>query len=417
MYSLLVLLIECAICIFLKEIGINPVDNALIIVYMIIFSIAYSEDLKTNDCLSKFQMPLLGGYYLRIALLLFDRYGRRVYQLPNSGADSEYFYSGAVAEATMASYRNSGGFIGLFRIVFSIVGTNRMFGQFIVLLFSVIAISVVTIAIDEIDILEVNKVRAITILAFLPNFAILSSIFLRESIVTMFVSISFLYFMRHYRGESVINLLIAYVSILLGMIFHSGVAGVLIGYTVVVLLHDRMHNKNGVRVYNIALALLFGVTAVYLYIQYGDVFYSKMIGIGELSDIGNILDRGGSSYARYVGNSNSISNMIKYTIPRIVFFLYSPFPWQWRGVADIIAFLFSGLYYLYVSVISIRYVLNKNSMHRVDAFNLIIIVLCVTFIYAWGVSNTGTAVRHRDKIVTLFAVLHAMCRNSEMEAL
>ena len=35
----------------------------------------------------------------------------------------------------------------------------------------------------------------------------------------------------------------------------------------------------------------------------------------------------------------------------------------------------------------------------------LIIALCTVFVFAWGVSNTGTAVRHRDKMVILYGVL------------
>ena len=133
-----------------------------------------------------------------------------------------------------------------------------------------------------------------------------------------------------------------------------------------------------------------------------------MLGVTELSDVANIQSGGGSSYAAYVGNSNSAGNMVIFTIPRIVFFLFSPFPWQWRGVADIIAFFFSGLYYMYISVRGLRYLMMRDAPNKTMVLKLLIIITCAVFVFAWGVSNTGTAARHRDKLVVLFAFLHAM---------
>ena len=35
------------------------------------------------------------------------------------------------------------------------------------------------------------------------------------------------------------------------------------------------------------------------------------------------------------------------------------------------------------------------------------------FVFSWGVSNTGTAIRHRDKLITFFAVALALSSKSE----
>ena len=46
---------------------------------------------------------------------------------------------------------------------------------------------------------------------------------------------------------------------------------------------------------------------------------------------------------------------------------------------------------------------------------IIIISISIVFVFAWGVSNTGTAARHRDKIVMLFSVLYALGMNGSIE--
>ena len=135
---------------------------------------------------------------------------------------------------------------------------------------------------------------------------------------------------------------------------------------------------------------------------------SKMVGVENIEDVANTLEIGGSSYAKYVGNSNSIGNMIIYTPLRIVYFLFSPFPWQWRGITDIIAFLFSSLYFLYILALSLRNLINPVHIKQKDKqILMMILTIAVVFVYSWGVSNTGTAARHRDKLVPLFAVLWA----------
>ncbi len=39
---------------------------------------------------------------------------------------------------------------------------------------------------------------------------------------------------------------------------------------------------------------------------------------------------------------------------------------------------------------------------------LLLVAACMVFVFAWGVSNTGTATRHRDKMVILFGILYGL---------
>lgn len=411
MISVLILLTEFSICSLLKTLGINPISDSLAILLIIVFSAAFLTDIQIGPVLKKYNAGLGLGYLLRIALLLFDRYGKSIYRLPNSGADSEWFYQLAVEQSTGISSHKSGDFIALFRIIFSIIGTNRLFGQFIVVLFSIVSLCFLAMTIEKFHIQDENKIKTVTLVCLLPNFAILSSIFLRESIVAMFVSISFYYFMKYYRKESIITIIFAYFFAATGAYFHAGVSGLMIGYAIVLLLHDRENDLNMMHFQNIILVFVVIFVVLFLYFNYGNIFFAKFMDVDKLSEIANISNTGGSSYAAYVGNSSSVQNMIIFTIPRYMFFLYSPFPFQWRGLKDIIAFLFSGLYYFYITVISLHCVFKTHSRNRTLIINILIVLLCVLFPFAWGVAASGTAARHRDKLITIFAVLHALCRN------
>lgn len=159
---------------------------------------------------------------------------------------------------------------------------------------------------------------------------------------------------------------------------------------------------------SLAVLLIFA----YLFINYADVFFGKMMNVSSIADVGSTYAGGGSSYAAYVGDSTSISNMVIFTIPRIVYFLFSPFPWQWRGPGDIIAFLFSGLFYLFSYKSAISYLRNnKDGKNQYLVVGLIIISLASIFVFGWGCTNTGTACRHRDKLIVIFSVLWAVSRN------
>ena len=125
----------------------------------------------------------------------------------------------------------------------------------------------------------------------------------------------------------------------------------------------------------------------------------------SLDDIANTHDSGGSSYAAYVGNSSSPLSVLIYTIPRMVYFLFSPFPWQWRGLNDAITFFFSSMFYLSVSWRTVKALRSSDLEHKSVLIAMTIVALCAVFTFGWGVSNTGTAMRHREKLVSVFAMM------------
>lgn len=413
MYSTIVFIIGCTICGILKNIKIDPVNDWLIVGCIFLFSIALNVDLKSSYKLEKYSKYIFRGYCFRVYLLFFDRYGQKIYHLPNSGADSEAFYNSAVYMSYGSLRSNTNGFVVLFKTIFSVIGTNRLFAQFIVLLFSLVALCVTAYTLDEIKISGDKKIKAIAILALLPNFAILSSIFLRESVVTMLISLSFFFFIRYYYRRTFIDMLFSFAIIIVTMWIHSGAVGVILGYIISLLLSSASDNTTRVSIKNIIVATIIGIVIIILYLRYESVLFTKFLGLEQISDIANVYTNGGSSYAEYVGNSESVTSLILFTIPRIAYFLFSPFPWQWRGASDIIAFFFSGLYFLYVVYLAIKTVFKRDETKKNLVISVLAIALCATIIFAWGVSNTGTAARHRDKLITIYTILFAICMNEE----
>ena len=323
--SFLVFVGECIILNLLKLQGVDPISNTLASFFIILFSIALFFDLCKSSTLEAYANSIILGYLLRVGLLYFDRYGQRVYSLPNSGADSETFYYNALWQATGQPYKRSGSFITLFKHIFTLIGTNRLFGQFIILLFSIVALIFLAMTLSFMDLKESNKRLVMSIVAFLPNYAILSSVFLRESIVSMFITISLFFFMRYIYGFSFINIIMALLAVFAGMVYHSGAAGMISGYIIVLFIFDREGKTLKVKPGNIMFAIVLGVLSAYLYIKYSDILFSKFANVDSLSDIANTSEYGGTSYARYVGNSESLFSMLLFTIPRFVFFFIQPF--------------------------------------------------------------------------------------------
>lgn len=404
MISIVVLSMELAIFALLQWAGIEARPGAMSAVFILVFSVAFYATLQ-NKKYENVRWAVFFGYLFRVLLLFFDLYGRELYSLPNSGADSEWFYKCAIEYAHSSHYNRSSTFPKLMGAFFKYFGDSRLFGQFMVMLFSIVSILCAVKIFELLNIDKAKTAKAMWILCLLPNFAILSSIFLRESIVAMFISISLVAYVKWAKGKGELHFIFALVCVFAASYFHSGAIAAAVGYLLSRMVYNKRTGKLKLTFGNVFITALLLLASVYVLNRYGDNFLSKFSRLEEVDDIANTSTGGGSSYARYVGNSNTPLNMIIYTIPRIVFFLFTPMPWMWRGVSDIIAFCFSSCFYLWTICSFISFLRRGEQENRALVITLFIVAMCAAFVFGWGVSNSGTACRHREKMEVVWAVL------------
>jgi hypothetical protein len=92
---------------------------------------------------------------------------------------------------------------------------------------------------------------------------------------------------------------------------------------------------------------------------------------------------------------------------KIFYFLFSPMPWDIRGLPDAIAFLFDSLFYIVIVPKIFKDLLNLGS-NRKDKLifrTLLFSFILVTGVHAMGTIASGTAVRHRYKGLSLLIIL------------
>lgn len=94
-----------------------------------------------------------------------------------------------------------------------------------------------------------------------------------------------------------------------------------------------------------------------------------------------------------------------YKLPiRAIYFLFAPFPWDIKKNIHIIGMLDAFLYmYLVFLILNNRKAIWKDPASRI----IFIILLSYIFVFAFGVGNFGTGIRHRSKFVILFILLAA----------
>ena len=104
---------------------------------------------------------------------------------------------------------------------------------------------------------------------------------------------------------------------------------------------------------------------------------------------------GDASYGEWA-NINSLSELI-YKVPiRVLYFLFSPFPWHVTKPAHIIGMI-DGLLYLMIFYLIFRNlkIIWKDSFLRITLMILIMYLI----LFGLGVGNFGSGLRHRSKFV------------------
>ena len=359
----------------------------------------------------KLNMVFLGAFLIRALLMLWDIYARSIYVLPNSGTDSEFFYQQSLHFSnSLSTLLQDGGelYCKVIGFIFHFIGPQRMFGQYINVL---LGFSIVVIIYKILSMLEIkDHIQTIIILitAFFPNSIILSSIFLREIFPTFLVAASLYYFIKWYKTAKYTHMLLSITILGLASMFHSGVIGIIIGYSFAFLFYKKelqtfhINRRTCISFILITIVILFG------FIMLGDLILVKMNRLNNINDIYSAANirLGESAYLVNLEIDSPLGLAIFGPI-KSIYFLTSPLPMNWRGFMDVFAFFSDSL--LYLGVI-IYHLMNRSKFadKRALALSLIVSIIGAAFIFGIGVGNTGTAVRHRQKLIPLFIVLLAI---------
>lgn len=391
----------------------------IIAVISLISFLGLAKDFKDKQLL----IIAFCAYFFRILLMIWDIYCSDIFRLPNSGLDAKMF-EGAAYNGYYFNEFGRGGFYARFisNVIYGLFGVQPMIAIYTNILFSITSMGVI---IKSLELLKVNynviKISLI-IIAFLPNFAIINSILLRESIIFFFITVSVFNFIRWFMTNRGNYFILAIIFCLIGATFHSGAIAPILGYIIMYILYDPRYKKIklNTRTITAILVILIGTIAVFPVIE--DTVLVKFQSIENLDDITKVADSynaGGSAYDIGINTGNTTLDLVINTPIRMIYFVLSPMPWDWRGMNDVIGFCFSSLFYGISLVLALRGLknqkMNKNdltvSQQKIILLTFLILALASALIFAWGTSNAGSALRHRDKFMCIYLILFAVSLN------
>lgn len=349
------------------------------------------------------------GYILMVVLMYYDR---NIASLDSS--DPNGFHYSALQKSYGIGSSDYGGFYtDIISIIYRLFGRQRIIGQYFNAL---LVVTIIIICSKIFDLLKLDikwKTVGVAAIAFSPNFLLINSILRREAVIEIMLTCSLYFFIMWYKTQKFKYMVFAVVFDLLGCMFHAGVIAAAIGYILFYISYDTKDKKLKIKASSFVIAAVVLIIFEVLNYYYGDILFGKFQTEKSIEEItaGASVGRGGSGYSiNNISTGNFVLDLIVNAPIRMIYYLLSPMPWDWRGIQDIIAFVFSSLFYTlgYIPVIkAIRK--NRVSSEKKHLIVALLITMIISFfIFGWGVKNAGTAMRHRDKFIMIYVTMVAL---------
>jgi hypothetical protein len=254
-----------------------------------------------------------------------------------------------------------------------------------------------------------KAIFGVSLFLFLPHSIIFSSVILRESLIVMFVNISLYYFILYCKSKKVLQIIISVAFIILSSVLHAGTLFVGVAYLLYFVIDKEVIRKVDKVKKPFVLVLVCSIVSCLFFVN--KQIFRKLLGFDSIDTIVKIVDRNANNWgsSAYLQNFhvNNIFELILSVPIRIFYFLFSPMPWNWRGIGDVIAFFLDSIIYVYIIILLVRklwklkFLSSKNRIFVSCLFGL----TTALSVFSLGTANAGTALRHRYKLLTLLIVL------------
>ena len=300
------------------------------------------------------------------------------------------------------SYTRYTDFLG---ILYRIIGDQRFFSQFINVILGMWSIFVFYKILDLFKLKNSKKLFFLAIYGFYPQNIIFSSILLREAFINFFFIYSMLFFAKWLLLNNRINLFKTILFVILSSLFHSGIMISLFVYGFIFLFLDVKNYRFNYSFKRVALFVLvcgLALSLIMYNISMLEGKFSLLIPDENLSLIEKYdskkVDAGGAAYLNNY-TINSATDLLILVPLRLIYFIFSPMPFDVRGISDLVAIVLdSSFYYFLIYIIVRSRKVIKDNMVRIFPKIFFILFLTVSIGFALGTENSGTAMRHRTKI-------------------
>lgn len=278
---------------------------------------------------------------------------------------------------------------------------------------SVINIYIIFLILQYLQVNNKIKNYILCALCFAPIQMGYSVEMIRETLPTLFISVSLLFFTKWFFTNKIQFIILAFLCTFIASSFHAGCIAVALGYAYVFAFYN--YKKNTLQI--TLSKILFCFPVIILFATYialnSDVFLGKFSGVtdiesleAELSGWGNL--EAGSAYLTWLDGQNLLVQLLCLPL-KAIYFLFSPMIYNVRGIPDLFILITDSSIFI-TAVGYYIYCIRKVKDTKIRLFiSVLMFTLCiVALVFGLGTSNTGTAMRHRNKFIALPIILFSL---------
>lgn len=380
----------------LLEAFINVVFNEQInretfaVVYILINSLALIGWFVKKSKNKTIFMILTFGLLIRLAALWYDQ---SVALLPFNTGDSYKFHELAVETAEALPDVLLEHFTGFYSQVLGVVyyffGPYRFFGQYLNVAFVVLAATKLIDIAELLKIKDKNTILMIFLWLFMPIPFLMGYALIREGSMYYLIVLGVYHFLKWFEKYNPIYIVLTILPIYIASLYHEGALYILPAMLYAFLFYDKKREKINFNFINIMFLIVAVIGAIIIVTQNADSFLDKT----------NAETGGGSTYLAAL-EINSPLQFIMYAPIKGFYLLYSPMPWLIRGGLDIPTFVFDTCLWGYATYNILRNFRKIDTKYKM----LFLAILVAGMVYGMGTHNTGTAMRHRNKFMSLMLI-------------
>lgn len=337
---------------------------------------------------------MLCGYIIRLLYRYGTDYGKFTLTFSAAGSDAGHFwqtssnlYWGKPNDIVLTKYPY------LLRWFYEVFGNNRFLAEYINVLFWVLSSIILMKLSRKVGLSGIRKYVLYGIWVILPSSILIGTDLLRENIMVFFNMWSFyvlLEWMTNGKKELWIK---AFLLVTPAAYLHTASIALWAAYLVLAAFWNTEKQSYRIQTKTIALLIvgMFGGWLI-LFSLFRNIFGAYL---GDLSLYGithRAYDIGGSDYLQWMDCQNWLQ-FIPYTMLRVFYFLFSPLPNEARGMIDLLSFVTDGMLVFILMAYMVYRLKDRYKRGLVSA--AIVCIFALSGIFAWGVRNAGTAIRHR----------------------
>lgn len=359
---------------------------------------------------------LFVAFTLRLIFLIINNY---VFYLPDGDMDALEFEK-AAWEWSKGGFLNtfnyfnppSANFISfLIAIPYSLLGRSFLMAQSFSIFFGIASVFLSWIVAKKIWNNDI-AIKVAWVVALFPTLISYSVLVMREVYITFFLLLTVYGIVKWVQKKNLKFFLIIILGFVLATFFHAASVIGLFVFLTIVLIQSFKDTLKLLMIYktklNVLIFLAFSVFFITLFIT-NKISFDYIGGFEDITDLNRIAEitttrfQGNADYPDWTQINSSLE--IFYKVPiRILYFLFSPFPWDIDKPKHLIGVFDSILYISLVSLIFFNLKVIWNNM----VLRIIFIILLIYFIaFSIGVGNFGTGIRHRSKFVIELILLAA----------